>query len=283
MITSGNWIEIKIEADPFLLEELSPYFFRMGCQGIDEHNHSFTLYFLREPWDDAKENELAAVLKKKNITADKIFYHSLKEENWNEKWKENFKTFRLGKNIIVKPDWEVYKAKAQETVVTIAPKMAFGTGHHETTRLILKQLEQTLKPGMSVLDAGTGSGILAICCALMGANNITAFDIDPQAIENASENVMLNNVADRIELKCCTLQQIARKEYDLIVANINRNVLLEIASAITNYVRQETVLLLSGLLLEDRETIVDAYVKVGWQVDNSEELGEWLLLKLIRN
>jgi len=283
MNTSGDWIEIKIQADSLLLEELSPYFFRIGCQGIDEHSHSFTLYFPGKIWDDAKKSELVTILEQKNIMSDKISYHSLKDENWNENWKESFKTFRLGENIVVKPDWEVYKAQEHETVVSIAPKMAFGTGHHETTKLILMQLEQIIKPRISVLDAGTGSAILAIYCALMGAHRITAFDIDPVAVENAAENAMLNNVTGKLQLKCCTLQEIVKEAYDLIVANINRNVLLEMAPALNVYVKPGTVLLLSGLLRADRAAIQETYAKEGWQMDSSAELGEWLLLKMIRS
>ena len=165
--------------------------------------------------------------------------------------------------------------------MTIIPKMAFGTGHHETTRLILAQLEQTVERGMSVLDAGTGTAILAIYTALKGAKNILAFDTDPVAVENARENVLLNKVDDKIDLKCCTLQEIDPVPFDLIVANINRDVLLELAYAFVDYARTGTFLILSGLLVTDRDIVLKKYKEAGWQEQGSQQQGEWLSLKLI--
>jgi len=278
MNSTDRWIEINIAVSPIILEELSFAFFNMGCEGINENEENFTLYFSKDLWDDSKKNELNSILAKKEISASKISYSSLKAENWNENWKENFKTFRVGENIIVKPDWESYQAKTDEHVVTIIPKMAFGTGHHETTQLILKQLEGIIKPGMSVLDAGTGTAILAIYCALMGAEKITAFDTDPIAIDNAQENTSLNNVADKIDLQCASLGDIKSENYDLIIANINRNVLLELAASFTRYAKEGTFLVLSGLLHTDEETILKLYNKEGWQLQSSDALGEWIAL-----
>jgi ribosomal protein L11 methyltransferase len=283
MSRKSGWTEIRVNADPMLLEELSVPFFDMGCQGIDEQQNGFTVYFKKEHWTDATKMIFSSLLENKDITADKITYQTLEEENWNENWKEYFKTFRLGKNIIIKPDWEVYEAEDEEKVVTIIPKMAFGTGHHETTRLILKQLEETVRPGMSVLDAGCGTAILAIYCAVMGAGKITAFDVDAVAVENARENIMLNQVADRICLRCATLQDINKEAYDLITANINRNVLLDLAAPFNAYTRPGTILLLSGLLHEDKDAVLQQYNREGWILEKSEQRAEWLSLRLIKS
>ena len=145
MNVTENWLEINVSANPLVLEELSASFFEMGCQGINEFDDHFILYFSKDQWDDSRKSDLILILDKKEISADKISYHSIKDENWNEKWKENFKTFRVGKKIIIKPDWEEYNAINDEKVITVTPKMAFGTGHHETTQLILKQLEGIMK------------------------------------------------------------------------------------------------------------------------------------------
>jgi ribosomal protein L11 methyltransferase len=282
MNKTSNWIEIIVKAEPLLLEELSASFFEIGCQGINENEKSFTLYFENKQWNDHKKAEVTGILAQKNIPAADISFNTIEEENWIEKWKENFKIFRVGKNIIVQPDWENYQAQADEQVVTIIPKMAFGTGHHETTQLILKQLEKTLHAGMSVLDAGCGTAILSIYAALKGAERIVAFDIDPVAIENARENVLLNKAGDKIELKCSTLQEIDSAPFDLIVANINRDILLELATAYVNYSRPGTLLILSGLLDIDGDVILKKYKEAGWQEVDRDHQGEWLCLNLIK-
>ena len=281
MNISGYWVEVTIAENPSILEELSVSFFQMGCQGINEHENSFTLYFPKDGWDETKKSKLNSILEQKNISDTRVSISSLKGENWNENWKENFKTFRVGQNIIVIPDWETYQPKESEQVITIASKMAFGTGHHETTQLILKQLEEIIKPGMSVIDAGTGSAILSIYTALKGASKIIAFDNDPVAIENGLENAQLNNVADKIDLRCCTLKDIENEPYDIIVANINRNILLELAHNFNSYAHKKTILVLSGLLIKDRNEILNAYTIEGWKLVKSDEQGEWLSLNFV--
>lgn len=278
MDETTNWIDITIKADPQLLEELSASFFEIGCQGIHENDDSFTLYFAEAAWDDDLKMAVKQILEKKKINETDIGFHVLKDENWNEQWKEHFKTFRVGNNLIVKPDWENYTAKAREKVITISPKMAFGTGHHATTQLILKELEGIIKPAVTVLDAGTGSAILAIAAARLGASKITAFDVDSVAIENAQENTNLNGVSDRIDLKCCKLQEIERADYDCIIANINRNVLLELAGSFKDYAHVGTLLLLSGLLVTDRDVVADAYAQGGWKLKKKTRQDEWMCL-----
>ncbi len=278
MQTQNNWIGIYIKYPPAVLEELSPYFFAMGCQGINELEYSFQLYFIERDFTDSVKIQLLEFLCSKGIDV-QIVFKKIEPENWNENWKENFKIFRVGKRIIVKPDWESYKAIEDEIVVTIAPKMAFGTGHHETTQLILSLMENIIQPGMPVLDAGTGSAILAVYAALKEAGTIVAFDSDPEAIENAKENCALNDVSSKIKLYCDDLSGIAKKEYGLIVANINRNVLLQLATPFLGYSAQGNLLILSGLLETDYKDILKKYSEAGWQLQKSEKKGEWCPLQ----
>jgi len=278
MQTQNNWIGIYIKYPPAVLEELSPYFFAMGCQGINELEYSFQLYFIERDFTDSVKIQLLEFLCSKGIDV-QIVFKKIEPENWNENWKENFKIFRVGKRIIVKPDWESYKAIEDEIVVTIAPKMAFGTGHHETTQLILSLMENIIQPGMPVLDAGTGSAILAVYAALKEAGTIVAFDSDPEAIENAKENCALNDVSSKIKLYCDDLSGIAKKEYGLIVANINRNVLLQLATPFLGYSAQGNLLILSGLLETDYKDILKKYSEAGWQLQKSKKKGEWCALQ----
>jgi len=282
MVKQNNWIGISVKHSPEILEELSPQFFALGCQGINELERSFELCFSEKDFNDSVKRNLMVILKLKDIAENDIVFSVIEPENWNENWKENFKTFRVGQNIVVKPDWESYQSTNLETVITIAPKMAFGTGHHETTRLILELMEDVVKEGMSVLDAGTGSAILAIYAALKGAGITVAFDNDPEAIVNAEENCTLNDVSSKIELYCDDLSGIKKKEYDLIVANINRNVLMKLAIPFLEYSKPDNLLILSGLLVTDYDDILKQYSEAGWQLQKSKQQGEWMAL-LMKN
>lgn len=277
-----DWVKITVKTDPRILEEISPYIFEWGCQGINELTDRFEMFFEKKDWNDSINSSLFELIKKHaTITKTDILFENVPAENWNENWKKNFTSFRVGKNIIIQPDWEQTAASGNETIITIAPKMAFGTGHHETTQLILKMMEGLIEKNWTVLDAGTGSAILAIYAALCGAKRIRAFDNDPQAIENAAENCALNNVSKKIELSCAVLKDIHAEAYDLIVANINRNILLELADSFPLYSKNNGLLVLSGLLITDRDEILKKYQK-NWSLIKEEKMGDWLAL-LMRN
>jgi ribosomal protein L11 methyltransferase len=275
-----NWIEIEIFSNPLILEEMSPFLFNMGFEGITEKQKSFVIYIKQSDWNSTKEEKLKEQLKAKNI--DQTWsVNIIENQNWNENWKDNFKRFTVGKHIVIKPDWDTYTANKDEILITIAPKMAFGTGHHQTTQLILQQMEKCIEPGMRVLDAGTGSGILAVYAAKSGAESIVAFDNDPQAIVNARENCHLNSINQRIELHCCDIDSIIEREFDLIIANINRNILRLWPETFKNFAKMYTKLLLSGLLKTDQHEMIHLYKSAGWQFMDRKQLNEWIALSFI--
>ena len=275
-----NWVEVKVAMNPALLESCSPAFFNLGCQGINELDDEIVLYFDEADWNAQKPAAIETIVKQvseNNEISDMAVNH-FPAENWNEKWKENFRTFHLGKKIVIRPEWEQYDAAEDEQALIINPKMAFGTGHHETTRLILEQLEDMDLAGKTILDAGTGSAILGIYTALKGAKNVMAFDHDPVAIDNALENAALNGVTAQMDIRCCGLSDVPINPYDLILANINRNVLLALSRDFTNYTHSGTVLILSGLLETDVKDIRPVYEKAGWHFVSGTGLGEWMCL-----
>jgi ribosomal protein L11 methyltransferase len=275
---NSDWIEIKIHTDPGILEVISPRLFSLGFEGITEEKDYFLIYIPGQNWNEKGKKSLVQLLKENGIAKKQFEIKIIRNQNWNENWKENFKTFRVGKNIIIQPDWENYQKEKAEIVLTIAPKMAFGTGHHQTTQLILMQLEQQLKPGMKVLDAGTGSGILAIYAAKKQAKKVTAFDNDQEAIINAQENCALNSVYNIIRLLCCDINTIKPEPFDLIIANINRNILLQWVDKFKNFASDNTKLVLSGLLTTDRDEIVKVYTDYGWKLISGDQMDEWISL-----
>ncbi len=181
----------------------------------------------------------------------------LNEEDWANSWKAYYKPLHIGKKMVIVPKWESYEPKEGEIIVTMDPGMAFGTGTHETTRLVIELLEELVTPGMKVLDVGCGSGILAICAAKLGATRCRAYDIDPVAVRVARENI-----ADSGE-QCVTCDvsdllkgvDLSDGPYDLICANIVADIIIRMAPDVGRYMKDDAVLLASGIITERAEEV----------------------------
>ena len=162
--------------------------------------------------------------------------------------------------------------------------MAFGTGHHESTQLMIAGLETWLKEGMNVLDVGTGSGILAIIADKLGADSVIAFDNDPVALKNAFENAQLNDTSGNVKFFLASPEMLKSSEYDLIMANINRNVLIKYADLFAELLKDNGKLILSGLLLHDEPEMLRIYYQAGFVLVQKNAIKDWLLLVLeLRN
>ncbi len=192
----------------------------------------------------------------------------IKEEDWAENWKQHFKPVQIGSKIIVKPSWEPVSVKNGQIVIEIDPSMAFGTGDHPTTRMIIETMESMWdellhrNPSPIVLDLGTGTGILAIVAAKLGVKRVLAIDIDEDAIRCAKENIEANNVARFITVSN-TKDWDAKDTYDVIVANLDLNTLTSLSNKIVYSLKRGGFLLLSGILNEQIEKILDAYQQLG--------------------
>ncbi len=193
----------------------------------------------------------------------KIETGTLVDQDWGENWKRFFKPIRVTEKIIVKPPWIDLFPKKGEIVIDIHPGMAFGTGTHSTTKLILRTLEKNLKGRKrSVLDVGTGSGILALAAVRLGAKQVYALDVDGVAVENAKENLLQNGVADRVTVIRGSVGSI-QKHFDLVLANIDYKSLRRIRMALLRRVRPEGVLIVSGILEQDAERFRRFYLESG--------------------
>ena len=190
----------------------------------------------------------------------KIEVIGVNEEDWANAWKAYYKPLHIGKRMVIVPKWEEYEPKEGEIIVTMDPGMAFGTGTHETTRLVIELLEETVTPGMKVADVGCGSGILAICAAKLGATCCRAYDIDPVAVRVARENI-----ADSGE-KCVTCDvsdllkgvDLSDGPYDLICANIVADIIIRMAPDVGRYMKDDAILLASGIITERAEEVIAA-------------------------
>ncbi|MEZ4264997.1 MAG: 50S ribosomal protein L11 methyltransferase [Myxococcota bacterium] len=208
---------------------------------------------------------------------------------WRERWKRWFVGFDVSTRLRVRPPWEaaVGEAGGEDAVVTviIEPGMAFGTGQHETTRLCLEAIDAGFAatpaaPGaFEVLDVGTGTGILAIAAALLGASRVVAVDNDPDAVRITVENAEVNGVASRIEASTTALSRV-RGRFPMVVANILAPVLMGMAPELARHTAPDGVLLLSGILASQAAGVITAYASVGMELSSRAQAGEWVRLDL---
>jgi len=203
----------------------------------------------------------------------------IEQVNWNEEWEKNFSPIVVEDLCTVRANFHPVPNTRYDIVIT--PKMSFGTGHHETTYMMLQQLLPLSLEGAKVLDMGCGTGILAIMAALRGAHDITAIDIDPWCVENATENVQQNDCSF-ITIKEGDVSLIAGEQYNLILANINRNILLSDIPAYTQALLPQGLLLVSGFYVEDLPTIKEKCQEVGLTYLSHIERNRWVSAKFQR-
>ena len=203
------------------------------------------------------------------------------DEDWAENWKKQYKPFRLGSTFVVKPSWEDYAAKDGDRIIEIDPGMAFGSGTHETTGMCVALLEENVKPGMSVIDVGTGTGILAIAAAKMGAGTVLATDLDPMATKVAAENIALNGLSDKIAVKTGDLLETVSGECDVMVANIIADVICMMASPAKGFIRKGGMFICSGIARERQDEVLSALREAEYESITVREMGEWAAMTAV--
>ncbi len=206
------------------------------------------------------------------------------EEDWANSWKQYYKPVKIGEKIVICPAWERYTPAEGELVIRMDPGMAFGTGTHETTRLVIRLLEKYTKPGCRMLDVGTGTGILAICASRLGADLCRAYDIDPTAVRVARENIKdsgLENVTcDRSDL----LKQVSLEggQYDLVCANIVADIIIRMTPDVGGYMKDDAVLLASGIIAERCDDVVACFEANGFKVVELLTDNDWCGLAVMK-
>ncbi len=201
--------------------------------------------------------------------------HDVAEQDWTESWKAAFRPFRLGEHMIVKPSWEDVEAKPGDHVIEIDPGMAFGTGTHETTGMCVKLVEKYVKPGDRVIDIGTGTGILAIAAAHMGARPVLATDLDAVAVRVAAENVRINGFEGVIDVRCGDLLDVVRECGDVVIANIISDVIVMLAAPVKARIADGGVFICSGISVERRQDVLDALRVADYELLDDLTEGEW--------
>ena len=200
------------------------------------------------------------------------------EDDWQE-WRRFFKPVLVSKRVVIKPTWEEYQSKENELIVEIDPGMAFGTGTHETTRLCIQMLDNIIKGGESVFDVGTGSGILAIAAAKLGAAEVLGIDNDEKSVSVAAENVALNSANKKVSISGIPLSEIEGL-FDIVVANILAEDLIEMRKELLKRLVKDGRIILSGILKTKAESVTKAYIDEGAIFEEQIDDGEWSALML---
>ncbi len=272
--------EIKIKTEPFDVDLLSGFLWQLDIDGINEFD-DYLLVFISENKSVSLE-EINLLMEKlvedKFINSFDIEFQTLEEKNWNEEYEKNVKVVEVTEKIVIKPSFKEYNPKPNQLVITIDPKMSFGTGDHATTKLILSHLEKIVKGNEFVLDVGSGTGILGITAVKLGAAKAICIDNDEWCYLNGNENVKMNELNEKVDVRLCEIKDVEEKDFDLILANINKPILINIVDDLKIKLKKEGTLILSGLLNIDEIDIISLYESKGFVLNDKSQLEEWIAL-----
>lgn len=302
-----NWQEISVETTEEAAETVANLFYEMGAQGVViEDPRVIAGYLERGLWDAYElpselleaeniiikgylpiesdieerlgifEKELAGLGKFFVSWLAKVSYAEIAEADWSSAWKSYYKPEKIGEKIVVSPSWEEYSPHEEENVVWLDPGMAFGTGNHPTTAMMIKAIEKHLKPGQKMIDVGTGSGILAIVGAKLGAGSVLALDIDTLAVEIAQQNVELNGVTQVVTVRYNDLLTGIEGDYHLITANLTADPVLMMAQEAYEKLSFGGLFLSSGIINHRHQEVEITLKKLGFVIIETQKEGEWV-------
>ena len=272
----------RISSKPFLPDILSGLLWELDITGVTE-NDDIVIAFAAE--DSPVNEEMIRGLLEKLVAQNVIQEFSvggeiLEEKNWNELWEKSREVIRISERIVIKPTFKEYESKQDEIVITLDPKMSFGTGEHESTKLAVRLLEKYVKGNEKILDVGSGTGVLSIAAIKMGAAYAVAVDNDPWCYENCIENCALNNVVEKIKVVEGEIDIIPEEDFDLVAANIQKNILMLISEKINTKLKKNGIVVLSGLLIKDETEIINHYQSIGLKFLEKKVMNEWIALVL---
>lgn len=277
-----HYKEFSITSEPFNPELISGVMWELDISGINEEVNCIKVF--AEESSNVKIEDIKSILQR--LAEEKMLFkynveeNYVEDKNWNEEWEKSVNVIEVSDKIVIKPSFRSYNAKPGQIIITIDPKMSFGTGEHQTTKLVLQLLEKYVKQGIDMLDIGSGTGVLGIAAIKLGASSIIAIDNDEWCFSNAKENCGLNSVTDKIDVRLGEIKDIKENNFDLITANIQKNILLDISSGIKEKVKPGGTIILSGLLFSDEEDIVKNYTSLGFRMVEKRALDEWIAIVL---
>ena len=304
-----NWKEVTVDTSHIASEAVSEILNEAGAEGISILDDNDMVIFENEDifWDYIDEKAAPkdlnrAVLKayyKDNDEFEKILkiitekvnnlpnynlpkgkgeitVKNIRDEDWQDEWKKYYKTVHITPTLVIRPLWDEYSPKGGETVIAMDSGTAFGTGQHETTSMCLKLLEKYIFDGASVLDIGTGSGILAIAAAKLGAKKVSAVDLDEIAVKVCEENIKLNGMQEKIDVFCGNLTENIHAKYDIIMANIMADAIMILEDTIGGFMTDKAVFISSGIIEEKALNVKQNAHKNNFEIIETLNEKDWV-------
>jgi ribosomal protein L11 methyltransferase len=283
--------KVTINADVILTESISDYLVGVLNAAVEYSvddeltSHAIHAFIIADSWRDEERtileaevrqfsDEMAAIFRVEKPTVESEI---ISDQDWAKNWKEYFKPFEILEGLVIAPSWEPYNLQNNEEVIVMDPGMAFGTGHHATTRLCLQLIrsEKSCFQNGTVLDVGTGTGILGMAAALWGAIDVLGIDNDDEAVAAGGLNVRRNRLQGKMSVSKRPLAEVTGS-YSLVVANIVHDVLIELAEDLQKVTSPGGVLILSGLIYGDQtRSIGDCFKRLGFRLVQEKQEGEW--------
>ncbi|TKB91358.1 MAG: 50S ribosomal protein L11 methyltransferase [Nitrospira sp.] len=285
MTMPNDWVDICIQ-ERLDAGELLSRLDDAAVQGAWEDEGVVHLYWAEDQWNEEKLASVQSVLADlvESSRAIALSVQRVPSQDWNEAWTRSVKPLRLGR-LVIRPSWEPAELGPRDIEIVLDPKQAFGTGHHATTRMLLEWLQEGIRGGEQVLDVGAGSAILSMAAVKLGAASAIGVEIDSVAVDCAKEYVELNGLADRIEVLCGTLADLPqgrRTTADLVLANLDRQTVLNLADDLVCSALGGASILVSGILVEQRAEIMDRLSSLGLACVERREDEGWVAMKFLR-
>lgn len=307
-----KWAEISIQTSHEATEAVAEIFYELGASGVLIEDPELVNDYIRsDAWDYTdiplaeetdtvtvkawlpEDNDLPGRMEQLRLRMDEMGQYldkgtgsiacsEIQDEDWANNWKAYFHPEKIGERIVVKPSWEEYAPHDGEIVIELDPGMAFGTGTHATTSMCVNYLEEYVQPGMQVFDVGTGSGILAIASAKLGAAHVQAADYDSVAVKVAKENIAENHETEKISIFQSDLLKNMTGKADLIIANIIADIIIRMFNDVDAYLNENGAVLTSGIIADRIKDVIKAAEEAGFAVDKMSEKAGWAAIVFCR-